>query len=117
MGLNFFRLLLVERRKVAVCLTGYTQKFVQLFACMAWVSRCSARWINSVITHVATVAALCQPNDCGSKINQSTTYTATTTNASGWDVETPTKVSQDRIQCITWNALSATQSQRRLIRS
>jgi hypothetical protein len=30
MGLNFFRLLLVERRKVAVCLTGYTQKFIQL---------------------------------------------------------------------------------------
>ncbi len=30
MGRNFFRLLLVERRKVAVCLTGYTQKFIQL---------------------------------------------------------------------------------------
>jgi hypothetical protein len=53
-----------------------------------------------VMIHVATVATLCQFRDCRSKINQSATYKATTTNASGWDVETPIKVNQDRIQCI-----------------
>ena len=30
MCFNFFRLPLIEHCKVAVCLTGYTQKFIQL---------------------------------------------------------------------------------------
>ena len=40
---------------------------------MACVSRCSARWMNSVISHVATVATDCQSKLLGLSTNQAPT--------------------------------------------
>jgi hypothetical protein len=58
------RLLLVECRKFAVCLIGYTQKFIQPCMYGLGVSMFGPldKW---VMTHVATVAALCRLNSCG----------------------------------------------------
>jgi hypothetical protein len=59
MRLDFLRFFIIQAGKFVPGLPSARSNSSSL-ACMACVSRCSARWMNSVISQVATVAAPCQ---------------------------------------------------------
>jgi hypothetical protein len=52
---DFLGLLVVHDRKLVARAAGDAEEFVKL-GVDSRVSRCSARWMNSVMTHLATVA-------------------------------------------------------------
>ena len=69
--LNLLRLSVIKFRELILGIAIYSEQLIELRV-IAWVSRCSERWMNKVINRVAMVATPCQPKLRESKISQMT---------------------------------------------
>jgi hypothetical protein len=78
--LDLFRLFLVEAHKLFSTLPS-ARRISSSLRWIAWVSRCSARWITRVMNQVAIVAIACQSRVPGLKINHAAAYAARIRNA------------------------------------